>query len=169
MPTWLAQWSTFVIAFILVVLVGGIVLSIIISQVQEALFYRALGRLYERLTAKAHEREAAARQKEIQGQQRRERQARVGKEVDELADVLTIIAVNYNTGSIGPTKADNLANIRRANVAVSLLAREAPEAAKATIDRISLALASDEVFSRSWANTQIEVINRAIRDDAKQR
>jgi hypothetical protein len=164
MPAWLAQWSALVIAVILTIAFGGVVLSIIVPKIRNALFYQAVGTLVERATAQKREREEAARQKESQDQQRRDRQAQVAKEVDELADVLTILAANYSMGSVGVGKADNLANVRRANVALSLLGREGPEAAKGTIDRIGTALATEEVFSQSWANAQIDVINRAIRN-----
>jgi hypothetical protein len=160
MPGWLVQLATVVIAFILVVVVGGIALSIILPQVRKALFYRAVGSLVEAATAKGHERDRQTHEEERQSRVREERDERIAEEMDKLTENLNQSLSVFEHGYNAKGATGYYVEIHRA---LAELQREGPPEIQDQLASIGDQLASGSSFSRSWVNGQITRLNTAIR------
>jgi hypothetical protein len=169
MPGWLVQLSTVVIAFILVVIVGGIVLSIIVPQVRKALFYRAIGSLHEAATRKSHERNEQEHEKEQQLSLRHERERRVFEAVDKLTEGLTnCLGIMERGYSLEFQEAQpQITAIQRA---ISELQREGPQELQNQLSVVIGQLEQlDQPFTRNWVSTQVTVINAIVRKQAEEK
>jgi hypothetical protein len=167
MPTWLAQWSSFVIAVILSITFGGIVLGIFVPKIRNALFYRAIGSLVEASTRKTHERDEQVREKENLLTLRREQEKRVAQAVDKLTEGLTNCLGILDRGyTLEYHEAQPyLTAIQRA---ISELQREGPQEVQNQLGVISGQLAqTDQPFTRTWASSQVTVINAILRKHAE--
>lgn len=162
MPSWLSQWSTFVIALILAITFGGVVLSIIVPKVRNAVFYQALGSLVEAATGKSREQDRNARDREHQRSAKAERDQRVAAAVDQLVEGLTglrsIFRAGYNLKAGGTGQ--YLTLIHRA---ISELQREGPDDIQNRLAKITDRLTDTDPFDQAWANGQMTAISTAVR------
>jgi hypothetical protein len=160
MPTWLAQWSTFVIALILSIVFGGIVLGIFVPRIRNALFYRAVGSLVEAATRKTSERDKLAREQEHESSLRQERQNRGSDAMDKLTENLNKSVTVFNSGYNATGASIYFGEIHRA---ISQLQRDGPAEMQDQLAVIGTQLANGDPFTRTWVNTQVTVLNSMIR------
>ena len=160
LPAWLVQLSTVVIGFVLVVVFGGIVLSIILPRVRNALFYRAIGSLVEAATRKGHERDEKGREKEHQAKLRAERDLRVYGAVDKLTENLNRSLTVFEDGYNAKGASGYYTEVHRA---IAELQLEGPQEIADQLAAITTKLAQGMSFGRLWVIERMTAITAIVR------